>query len=320
LVGTPYALLDWHTFWNDARYIMREYIGGQGYPESGHGLLFHWAHIAWFGIGPVAALLCLLGIGHTLTNARGGRRQPQLLQTLLLLFFLTAYSLLVLRARRLGDHLTLPVISPLAAFAGAGAASTLNWLRTRDAHPLIARLLMGATVAIPVAYSFHYNTFRSRLDTRELAQQWITTTIHNSEHIHLVGPYNVPLDPMYYTTTQDFGHRYQTTAQIRENGAGVVVVSDAVSFLYNSAEPYIPSTLPAYVRDELDSYAQTLQEIARFERPRWLGDNWPLNTASYFHNPALTVYCFPEVCDNIFNQPPIETQHTPEAIAVRNVP
>jgi hypothetical protein len=293
-IGTPYALLDVRKFWADFRYITSEYVGGQGYPESSHGLGFHWLHIAWFGVGPAAAALSVLGAALALRQRRGLRRNSPALYAALMLAYAAAYSLVVLTARRLGDHLTVPMIGVTAAFAGYGAAWALKRLRGPAVWVFVLLI-----VAVPLAYAVRFDASAARPDTRERAQAWVYAHVRPGEHVHLVGPYNVPLDPAAYTTSQDFGHDYQAPEAIRAAGTSVVIVSDARSFLYNAAESWIPSDIPALTRDLLAAYDAAMVEVARFERQRWPGDLWPLDTAAYWHNPTIIVYCFPDVCEDV---------------------
>ncbi|MBN1287951.1 MAG: hypothetical protein JXB47_21310 [Anaerolineae bacterium] len=297
LVGTPFAVLDPRKFWQDLRYITSQYQAGQGYPESDYGLLFHLAHIAWYGMGLVAAALSVSGMGAALRRRRPLERNSPALDAALLLVFLIAYGWIVLAARRLGDHLTLPVIGVLAAFAGAGAAWVLEQLQGRA----LAAGFVALFVAMPLAYSVQFDALVSQPDTRQRAQAWVWAHVRPGVQVHLVGPYNVPLDPARYPTTQDFGHAYQPPDAVREAGASVVIVSDAVTFLYDGSEPFIPSELPALARDRLATYDRAMVDVARFERPRWFGDAWPLSTASYFHNPTLIVYCFPNLCGAVID-------------------
>jgi hypothetical protein len=304
LVGTPYAALDVRAFWGDLRYITAEYAGGQGYPESDYGLAFHTAHIAWFGLGPVGAALGLIGVCAAMSRRRSLARNSPALYAGLLVAFVVAYALIVLRAPRLGDHLTIPVLGALAAFAGAGAARVLKRIgalavRAAWAKRVLAAGLVGALVAVPLPYAVWFDALLAQPDTRELAQAWIYAHVRRGEHVHLIGPYNAPLDPADYQATQDFGYEYQPPEEIRAQGATVAIVSDAVSFLFDGAEPFIPSALPEYVRGSLARYEAEMMWVARFQRPRWFGDNWPLSTAAYFHNPTLTVYCFPDVCTQV---------------------
>ncbi|MBC7809711.1 MAG: hypothetical protein H7175_01115, partial [Burkholderiales bacterium] len=52
----------------------------------------------------------------------------------------------------------------------------------------------------------------------------------------------------------------------------------------------VPEADRQRIREYLAAY-QTLTEIARIERPTFPGYDWTMNTASYWHNPGLTIYC-----------------------------
>ena len=308
LLGTPYALLDARTFLQDVVYITTQYVGGQGYPESDHALAFHMAHIAWFGLGLPGVVFAGVGVAASVRARRPLTQNSAALGAALLLSYIGVYALVVLRARRLGDHLTLPLIGALAALAGAGAAWALERAggrrsaTLRVARPLGRAVALGVVpllAAMPLAYAINFDALLSRPDTRELAQRWVAEHVRRGEPVHLVGPYNVPLDPADYPTTQDFGHTYQPPDALREQAVGLAVVSDAVNFLFDGAEPLIPSPLPAQVRAALAAYDDAMTWVLRVERPRWWGDSWPLSTAAYFHNPTIRVYCFPDVCADV---------------------
>ncbi len=288
LVGTPFAVLDPRTFWRDFRYITSQYVAGQGYPETPYGLVFHLAHIAWYGIGPVAAVLGVWAVARSTARFAANfswQHNRTRLYTALILLYLAAYSVIVLKANRLGDHLTVPVVGAAAALAGAGAAQAMQKLE----HPLLKAGLTAAFVAVPLAYSVHFGAMLARPDTRETALAWIHAHVEPGTPVYLVTSYNVPLDPAIYPAEQYFGLEYQPPEA--RGDAPVVVVSDAIRFLFDGSEPFIPSEWPAYAREQLARYDAELTQAARFERPRWFGDAWPLSTAAYFHNPTITVYC-----------------------------
>jgi hypothetical protein len=294
--GTPYALITPRRFWHDFDYITSEYLGGQGYPQTSRALPLHIQYLAWFGLGPVATLLLVPGLWASWRT----RRQLTRFGALSIILFLIIYAVIVLRGRRLGDHLVMPIVNVCAVFAGAGMVWL--WQRFRPTAPRLIRLGIALSViimiAIPLAYSIYFTRSLTRPDTREQAQAWIHDHIPQDAHIHLVGPYNVPLAMSGYTISQTFGTDYRPLGAIPEaQGASVLIVSDALTFLYNSADRIVPGLFA----EQRNAYERTLtaglREVARFERPRWIGDDTVITTASYYHNPTIVIYCLEPDCE-----------------------
>jgi hypothetical protein len=153
-------------------------------------------------------------------------------------------------------------------------------------------------------------------DTRQVMQQWIYEHLPRFSHIHLLGPYNMPLDPADYTWTQTFarvlipvaqlhGDQPLTSPVLRMAGTGdfvpvehlspgeidYVILSDAWFFSILRSGEYVPTDYIQEIGDYLGSLDQSLTEIASIERPTWAGYDWLMQSASYWHNPALVVYC-----------------------------
>lgn len=295
-IGTPYALLEPQMFWDDFQYITSEYLGGQGYPETNAALPLHGLYMMLFGVGPVAAVLTLQGIWLALRD----RRIPTRIGSATLLVFLILYAVIVLRGRRLGDHLVMPIVNLVALFAAVGMLHVLRWghrLAPQQKARTVYLTGLGLVIVVPLGYSIYFTHSLTQPDTREQAQAWIYAHIPAGTHIHLAGPYNVPLDAADYQTSQTFRHDYRPLKIISAaQGAIVLVVSDNTAFLYASADKWIPADFAEKQIAYEAALVEGLQEIARFERPRWWGDDTIVTTASYYHNPEIVIYCLVPDC------------------------
>jgi hypothetical protein len=153
-------------------------------------------------------------------------------------------------------------------------------------------------MVIPLAYSLYFEHMLTRPDTRQLAQAWIYSHIPAGAHVHLTGPYNVPLDAADYLTSQTFGGDQRPLSSVEAaRGATVLVVSDAIRFLLNTSNYWLPADYAAQQNAFESQLTHGLYEVARFEHPRWPGDDTMITTASYFHNPTIAIYCATMSCD-----------------------
>lgn len=279
VASTPAVLLDRQTFWDDFRFISSQYLSMGGFSVSAlsawDGLQMEWHYLAVFGVG-VPALIAIMAGAVWLV-----RRQRVV--ALILLAYVVAYSLLILRTvRPVGaDQLVILAIGVLAVFYGAGMAWGLaRW-------GLGVRVVVTvAGVLIPLSQSVQFVAQRTQPDTRQLMQAWIEAHVPVGATVGLISSYNVPLDPqrtpywIAYEIAQDMDWRSIQPADY-------VIISDAVEHFRRRAGVPIARTLP-----------EGAVWVAGIARPRWAGDDWALHTASYWHNPALDLYCLHEVaCD-----------------------
>jgi hypothetical protein len=79
--------------------------------------------------------------------------------------------------------------------------------------------------------------------------------------------------------------------QLQPGEIDYVILSDAWYFNIERSSEYVPLEYIQQIQDYLSSFDQSLTEIARIERPLWTGYDWLMQSASYWHNPGIVVYC-----------------------------
>jgi hypothetical protein len=132
-------------------------------------------------------------------------------------------------------------------------------------------------------------------DTRLRAQEWIYTHVPRGTSIYLLGPYNVPLDPLDYRITQTYAAEAGPEA-VRNTTATLIVYSDAYPFVV--LRDWRVSSPRAIAREEAicDLLAAEWIPLKHFSRMPWVGDHLPPDDISYWFQVGITVYCRPTNC------------------------
>lgn len=307
VLGTPAILFDFPKFFDDFYHITDQFlVSGVGFTENyltdpWLSLTFHLRYIAVFSLGLTATIAVGLGVVAAWNQRARGvallRHRSNRLFVLMLLVYLLVYTLVVLRNKRpsYNDHMLVPILSHLMLLAGLGAA----WLRGRIRHPSvwvgpILILVLVLPTLIPAV------EFVERLtvpDTRYQMQHWVYDHVPRGANIHLSGPYNVPLDPADYPTTQTYIDDFTPPDVLRAQGADYIILSDAWLHDVTRSAEFMPPEFVQQVQAYYASYDAALTLVARVERPQWFGPNWIMHTASYWHHPGLSLYCLtPEAC------------------------
>jgi hypothetical protein len=331
---TPWIIFDTQFFLDEVSYIVSQYLSGEDVQfTTPNGLWFEYQYLIVFGIGVPAALAVLVGlVAAWHARPRHGyflKRNSPLLFAVILLIYLAAYSFVNLRTVRpaLSDQMLVPVIPQVALLAGLG----VGWIYPRLSldkqgfKRVLTPVLALAFIIIPLIPSIQFVYQLTQPDTRQLMQEWVYKHLPRGGHIHLLGPYNVPLDAADYTWTQNFAPALIPIEQLRgkqpldspllqmgEGGDFVpleelqpeqidyVILSDAWYFSIERSGEYVPADYIQQIHDYLATFDQSLVEVARIERPVWTGYDWMMNSASYWHNPGLFVYCLhPISCSQI---------------------
>ena len=199
LIGVPGLIFTRSEVIDQIRDILRWYQeqgGGDGF-TAGRGwqsMAYHWRYTVLIVVGPLAALVALLGLMITQRRWRSTRWREAWIGAVLAAYTLV-YTVLALPGRRIQANLLFPLIVPLALLAAYGAV----WLWERSgrrrwiAAGLIVVLLIWPTV-LSLLFTYRIIT----LDNRERAQAWIYEHIPRGSTIHVLEPYNVPIDPLDY--------------------------------------------------------------------------------------------------------------------------
>jgi len=247
------------------------------------GLWQEWHYLAVFGLGiPATVLLFVAALSPFSPSAKGSLRWSVALLTL----YIFLYSMLVLRTVRPAnaDQLLLPIIAPGLVLSAIGAEFVLRgkW-----------RWIGGVVVliAFPLALSVQLVNHLQHPDTREVMQAWVYEHVPPGSHILLIGPYNLALDEEVYIWSHNFNMEVADSELAQYDYA---IISDAL--------PHSRSRSGADVPDL--AAVQGNPRVAWIERPQWAGYDWPLHTASYWHNPSLSLYCLhPFACADLSSNP-----------------
>jgi hypothetical protein len=287
LFTTPHVIFDTAFFLEEFRFITNQYIGFEENPLNVSpwvGLSYELRYLAVFGLGWVGVFFGLVGLVQ--------RRTWDV--TAILLSFLLPYGYVVLRTiRPLGaDQMLVPIIPVLALFVGVGATALSGrfpkWI------------ILVAIIAFPLVSSVQVVGLLATEDNRYRAQAWIVENLPEGMNIHLYGPYNVPLDRSLYTITQTFGTgETRSVDSLVEQGVDYVVVSDAW-LRHFERTPYIDLAFVEQVMVPVREIASNLERLYHAERPTILGTNDPMHSATYWHQPGISVYCLSEsACDAV---------------------
>lgn len=286
LLTSPAILFDVEKLIADLHWISNQYFG-EGLVNPWLGLVYELHYLVIFGVGIPAAVLFFAG-GFVAVRRAQHRRT-----TLIVLAFIVVYIVLILRTVRPtgADQLLLPVLPALTIFAGIGTAALVK----RFKMSVVRAGIMVATAALPLAFSVLFVARLDLTDNRIVMLRWIYDNVSTTSRIMLVGAYNVPLDPADY----DYDHRFTNLAQVPADDLAqfdYLLVSDAVT-LKESVSP-----VPAFPRGQNDFVLQYGDDprfedariFAQIARPQIFGTDFPLHTATYWHNPTLTLYCLNE--------------------------
>lgn len=291
LITTPYVLLDTAFFLDEFRFITNQYIGDEQNAlnvSPSVGLAYEYGYLALFGLSAVGSVLAVLGVVVGLVRA------DKRTLTLLLMSYVLPYSYVVLRTiRPIGaDQMLVPVIPVFALFAGLGFA----WLAARvpSLAAFYVALLLGVSLALP---TLQVVMMFNQADTRYIMQAWVFDNLPRGAHIHLDGPYNVPLDETLYMVSQSYGTGdFIPLEALYAEGVEYVIVSDAW-FRHFERTPYVSPDEVERVRAYVTRYEESGEVLFSVPRPVMFGSDYPMHSASYWHHPALTLYCVtPTAC------------------------
>ncbi len=304
LLTTPWVIFDTAFFLEEFRFITAQYIEGAGieYTVSPWiGLLLEYRYLALFGLGFPAALAALWGLLLALAGRIRRAAAPgddvRLFSAILLLYLL-AYSLVVLRTARPSytDQMLVPILPQCAVFAGLGAAWFIRRLAASGLRLSLMRvtapLLVAALCVVPLLLSVQAVSLFAQRDTRYMMQAWIYANLPPGTRVHLLGPYNVPLDQSLYPWTQTYGDQpFLSPEAIRATGADYLLLSDALYWDLQRSVDVIPPETRQQVYDYLALLDAAFVRAASIPRPVVLGYDWMIHTGTYWHQPGLTLYC-----------------------------
>ncbi len=273
-------ILDWY----------RVQGGGHGFTTD-RGLpafYYHWRYLALIGVGPLVIGLALASVGLMLRS----RRETAWIIAVLVLYMLV-YTILALPGKRLQANLLFPLIAPLALLAGYAAGRIGEHWPARQGRITVG--LVGIAVIWPAILAVLLAYRIAATDTRQKAQAWMYAHVPRGATVYLLGPYNVPLDPLDYQTTQTYA-REATADTVRQSEAQIIVYSDASPFV-TLRDPDLASARSRQRETAIrDLLQQDWIELARFKRMPWPGEDLSPDDISYWHQMEIVIYCNPDNC------------------------
>ncbi len=293
-IGTPGIIFATHEVIDQIRDILDWYRvtgGGPGF-SADRGLesyYYHWRYLALIGFGPLGIGAALLGVGVALRRARvrGWRwLTDQGGIAVLLVLYIGVYTALALAGKRLNANLLPPLIVPLALLAGAGLTRfDRRWqpvvIGALAVWPLLLSVLFAYRIAVP--------------DTRMRVQEWVYDHVPRGSSVYLLGPYNVPLDPLDYTIRQTYGGE-AGPVDIQHATEQIIVYSDAHPWsILRDPSPEFQDAIDREegIRDVLKS---DWIELKHFDRMPWPAEHMPPDDVSYWTQMGITIYCNPADC------------------------
>jgi hypothetical protein len=153
LASSPFVLVHASRAWHEARHVQQLARDGWLGFEHDHAAPIAYVARLWHGFGPFL-VICALGLVVALIRRT---RTDLILALFVLLYFI---DLLTLRAHF--DRYVLPIVPPLAVFAG----------RFRALTPVTLLLLV-----IPLTWSIRDTKVLTRTDTRVIAHRWVVDHI-----------------------------------------------------------------------------------------------------------------------------------------------
>ncbi len=206
---SPFVLVHRHQAWHEAFRVQRLARNGWLGFEHDHVAPIAFVDRLWHGIGP-ALIVAAVGLVFALVRRT---RTDVILATFVVVYFL---DLVTLRAHF--DRYTLPLVPPLAAFAG----------RFRALTPVTLLLLV-----VPLTWSIRDDKVLTRTDTRIVAARWIDRNIPAGTHV-AADPSTPALARLQITPLQLPGpgrpfDRNRNVVRLKQEGIAAVVVTGAVT-------------------------------------------------------------------------------------------
>lgn len=291
LFTTIQLLFDFDGFLRDFRSISTQYLSGLDRINSVSpltGLWLEYQYLFLMVLGIPALILCLWSL-YALFQPK------KRLYVILLLTLIIPYSFVILRTVRPNgaDQLLIPVIPVFAMLTGIGFAGLVTWLDRQSGY--LAPIIIVFVVCMPLIFTVQFLWVLNQLDTREHLQVWVYEHLPRNSRIHLVGPYNVPLDAADYDVSQSFSN-FESAEELRAMDVDYLIVSGA---LFHPAQGANADYLVG-IHTVQDSWQVAgFRQIAAVNSPNWWIVGYRgLHTPSYWHDPDLTVYCMnPIICE-----------------------
>jgi hypothetical protein len=239
LASSPFVLVHRRQAWHDAFRVQRLARKGWLGFEHDHSAPIAFVDRLWHGLGP-ALIIAAVGLVFALVRRS---RTDLVLATFVLVYFA---DLMTLRAHF--DRYTLPLVPPLAVFAG----------RFRPLAPVTLLLLV-----VPLTWTIRDDKRMTRTDTRIVAARWVAA--HIPPHAHIAADPSTALRGVFDVLPLQLPAPWQppdpnrSLARLRAEGIKIVVATGAIADRVRKAADRYPQEIRFY--NELQSRAQLLYRV-----------------------------------------------------------
>ncbi|MBI5957550.1 MAG: hypothetical protein HY866_02370, partial [Chloroflexi bacterium] len=265
--------------------------GGPGFTaERGlESFYYNWRYVALVALGPAALLAAIAGQILTLRRWRDQWQTAWL--GLALILYMLVYTALALPGKRLQANLLLPLLLPIALLAGSAFAAWWDRWRQHSWRMITLFLLIGW----PGVIGLWFTTQISTTDNRLRAQAWIYEHIPRGTAIHMLEPYNVPLDPLDYQTEYTYAGEV-SAEKVSQSNAQIIVYSDSYPYTVLRDTALSSQEVRAKEIAIKNVLATEWIELKRFKRLPWPAEKIAPDDVSYWHQMEIVIYCNPADC------------------------
>lgn len=181
LIGTPYAVLDFPTFWRDLQYDFTHLAEGHRGIVLDRGWIYHATHSLPYGVGITAYIAAVAGLVFLVRYHRAAAG--------VLGAFAVAFYYAIGSGYTVFFRYVLPLVPLLCLTAALAVSRAADWIgarwRVRPAAALTVLLVI--TLGPSLVQSTWFDLLLARTDTRVLAGKWLEERIRPEESLHDAG-------------------------------------------------------------------------------------------------------------------------------------
>jgi 4-amino-4-deoxy-L-arabinose transferase-like glycosyltransferase len=177
LVGTPYALFDWPTFWTDFRFTVTHLSVGHGV-DLGPGWIYHPTRSLPYGVGLSIFIAALAGI---VPFARHYVRYGAIVAGFAVALYVALGS-----GRTVFFRYIMPLVPIVCLLAAVGVRHLAAWIARRGYLPPRASVALLTVVVAgpPLVNSVWMDVLLARADTRLLAERWLSEHVRPEDSVY----------------------------------------------------------------------------------------------------------------------------------------
>ena len=254
-VGTPYAFLEWQTFWSDVTFEMQHYAEGHPGFEGENT----WWWILRVLVGQEALLLPLGVLGGVASGLRRVKKEALPLFAFVLLY----YGVVARQVVRFSRNLV--VLVPVLAILAAGFVGFLLRRAESGRYAGVVRGLvmvgLGASLVLPLSHVIRRDRLLAGQDVRTTAAGWIRSHLETDSRI-AGESYGPTLDPEVYDVQYVVRAVDHSPEWYSEQGFDYLMLSSGMyGRYYHEPERY------ADMVAQYDSLFASFPTVATFEGP-----------------------------------------------------